>query len=81
MEEFNTIRVETGDDIAVITLNRPERLNAWTGEMGRELDAAISALNDDPAVGANRGHGCRSGILCGSGHPRQFQIADGCTGR
>ena len=26
---FNTIRVEKGDDIAVITLDRRQRLNAW----------------------------------------------------
>ena len=66
MEEFNTIRVETGDDIAVITLNRPERLNAWTGEMGRELDAAISALNDDPAVGAIVVTGAGRGFCAGA---------------
>jgi enoyl-CoA hydratase/carnithine racemase len=49
------------DRIATITLNRPERLNAWTPQMGRELYAAFAtaAADDDVRVivvtGAGRG--------------------------
>lgn len=64
--EFNTIRVEKGDDIAVITLNRPQRLNAWTHEMSRELHAAINALNDDPEVGAMVVTGAGRGFCAGA---------------
>lgn len=52
-------RVEEG--VAVITLNRPDRLNAWRGEMDRDVRAAMRAATDDPAVrvivltGAGRG--------------------------
>ena len=49
---YETILVDVADDVATITLNRPDRLNAWTGQMHHDLDAAISACNDDPAVGA-----------------------------
>ena len=63
---FNTIRVEKGDDIAVITLDRPERLNAWTHEMNRELHAAISSLNDDPEVGAMVVTGAGRGFCAGA---------------
>lgn len=66
MAQFNTIRVEKGDDIAVITLNRPERLNAWTNEMSRELHAAISELNDDPEVGAMVVTGAGRGFCAGA---------------
>ena len=66
MDPFNTIRVEKGDDIAVVTLNRPERLNAWTHEMGRELHAAIAALNQDPEVGAMVVTGAGRGFCAGA---------------
>lgn len=49
------------DRIATITLNRPERLNAWTPQMGKELYAAFgdAAADDQVRVivvtGAGRG--------------------------
>jgi enoyl-CoA hydratase/carnithine racemase len=49
------------DRVATITLNRPERLNAWTPQMGKELYAAFAdaAADDDVRVivvtGAGRG--------------------------
>jgi enoyl-CoA hydratase len=45
-----TLRYETRDYRAYITLNRPERLNAITAEMGREIAAAVAQANDDDAV-------------------------------
>ena len=66
MGPFNTIQVEKGDDIAVITLDRPERLNAWTHEMSREMHAAIGSLNDDPDVGAMVVTGAGRGFCAGA---------------
>jgi enoyl-CoA hydratase/carnithine racemase len=49
------------DGVAVITLNRPDRLNAWRAEMEREVRAAMKAAAEDEAVrvivltGAGRG--------------------------
>ena len=34
---FEQITLEKEEDIAVVTLNRPERLNAWTQQMNGEL--------------------------------------------
>lgn len=45
-----TIRYEVHDHQAVITLDRPERLNAITGEMGREIAGAVAAADADDAV-------------------------------
>ena len=42
--------LETG--VLTITLNRPDKLNAWTYQLGAELRAAIIAANDDPLVDA-----------------------------
>lgn len=49
------------DPVAVITLNRPEKLNAWTQRMGGEVKRAMKAAEDDARVvgivltGAGRG--------------------------
>jgi enoyl-CoA hydratase/carnithine racemase len=46
---YETIRVDVEDGIQTITLNRPEKLNAFTGTMMQELIAAFDAAdkNDD----------------------------------
>ncbi len=49
------------DGVLTITLNRPDRLNAWTFEMGDAYFAALDEADDDPDVrvvvltGAGRG--------------------------
>lgn len=58
---YEQILYEVRDPVATITLNRPERLNAWTGRMARELRDAVARAEADPAVvaivltGAGRG--------------------------
>jgi len=58
---YAEILYAVSDGVAVVTLNRPERLNAWTGVMHEEVKAAMRAASDDPAVkvivltGAGRG--------------------------
>ncbi len=42
-----TIRVETRGNYAVITLNRPEKLNSFNDAMHLELRAALSAAGAD----------------------------------
>ena len=37
------------DGVAVLTLNRPDKLNAFTGRMGDELGAAYRACDEDDA--------------------------------
>ncbi|WP_024794141.1 enoyl-CoA hydratase/isomerase family protein [Tomitella biformata] len=46
------LRVEVGDGVALITLDRPERRNAFTKEMGRALGEAYRNLDADDAVRA-----------------------------
>ena len=47
-----TVLYVLDDGVARITLNRPEALNAWTPELGRELLAAVRRASDDPAARA-----------------------------
>jgi 2-(1,2-epoxy-1,2-dihydrophenyl)acetyl-CoA isomerase len=48
----DTILTERRGDVLLITLHRPEKLNAWTTRMGRELKTAISDANADAGIGA-----------------------------
>ena len=50
--EYEQILREQRDDVVVLTLNRPERMNAWTPQMSAELTDAIEAADADAAVGA-----------------------------
>ena len=50
--EYETITVQRRDGVALLRLNRPERLNAWTPRMALEQADAIAAANEDPEVGA-----------------------------
>jgi 2-(1,2-epoxy-1,2-dihydrophenyl)acetyl-CoA isomerase len=58
---YETIEVHTEDSVAEITLNRPERLNAWTDQLGSELrkaileDAADQSVRSVLITGAGRG--------------------------
>jgi 2-(1,2-epoxy-1,2-dihydrophenyl)acetyl-CoA isomerase len=58
---YETIQLELNDGVAELTLNRPERLNAWNQQFGEELRSAILEDVSDRAVravlitGAGRG--------------------------
>jgi enoyl-CoA hydratase/carnithine racemase len=46
----NVVRHAVADGIGHITLNRPERMNAVTTELARELELALSELSANPTV-------------------------------
>ena len=48
--DFEEIRYEVADHVLTITLNRPERLNAFTPTMGRELIEAFDQADADDDV-------------------------------
>ena len=50
--EFVQITTELADGVFTITLNRPDRLNAWTGTMASELHAALDRADADDQVRA-----------------------------
>ena len=49
---YETILLEVKDRVATITLNRPDRMNAWTPEMAVELSDALSGCNERDEVRA-----------------------------
>lgn len=62
MTNFTQILYEATDGIATITLHRPEKMNAFTNIMRRELCAAFDLIDADDAVRAVivTGHGDRA---------------------
>jgi enoyl-CoA hydratase/carnithine racemase len=75
---FEQIAAELADRVLTITLNRPERLNAWTGTMGRELIEAFDRADADDEVrtivvtGAGRGF-CAGADLAGGGETFDYR--------
>ena len=69
---FEQLRYAVADGILTITLNRPERLNAFTATMARELISAFDAADADDDVrvvivtGEGRGF-CAGADLAGGG--------------
>ena len=59
MTRFETILVERRPPVAIVTLNRPERLNALNHQLLAELEAALDELGGDTTV--------RAVVLTGSG--------------
>jgi len=57
--EFDHILYEVIDQVAWITLNRPDQLNAFAGDMRDELLQAVLAAQEDPGV--------KTLVLTGSG--------------
>ena len=76
---YQTVRFEVDDGVAVVTLQRPERLNAFSGAMGEELADAYRRCDAEDAI--------RAVVLTGAGRAfcagadmseaaRTFQAAD-----
>src|SRR5258708_26937528 len=64
--DFEQITTELADGVLTITLNRPERLNAWTATMGRELIEAFDRADADDEVGAIIVTGAGRGYCAGA---------------
>jgi enoyl-CoA hydratase/carnithine racemase len=88
MTDFEQILTDTSEGVLTITLNRPDRLNAWTAQMGHELRAAFDIADADDDVravivtGAGRGF-CAGADLSGGGDTFDYSKRDvaGAAGR
>lgn len=56
---FEALLYETDGPVAVVTLNRPDRMNAWNATMAAELSRAMARANEDDSV--------RAVVLTGAG--------------
>ncbi len=86
MSNYNTVKIEREDGVAVVALNRPESLNAFNAELRLELRHAVREVNEDDAI--------RAVILTGEGrafcagadlaetaeNPETFRVEDQLNG-
>ena len=73
----DTVTLDVGDNVARITLNRPETLNAWNEQLGLDLLAAIERARDDDEVRAVLITGAGRGFSSGADLGEQRAGAEG----
>ena len=74
MPTYEDILYDVADQIAVITLNRPEKLNAWTAAMQASVKRAIVAASKDDNVRAIVVTGAGRGFCAGADMANLQQI-------
>jgi len=81
-EDFQQILYAVDEGVLTITLNRPERLNAWTPTMGNELMEALDRADADDQIraviitGAGRGF-CAGADLAAGGETFDWRARGG----
>ena len=70
---YEQIVYEVRGEVALLTLNRPDRLNAWTPSMAGEQADAIARANSDRAVGAIVMTGAGRGFCAGADMEATFK--------
>ena len=63
---YETVLYETHGRVALITLNRPARMNAWTTQLRDEFLAAVATANGDRDIGAIVVTGAGRGFCAGA---------------
>src|SRR5689334_19200382 len=66
MPDYGQILYEVTDAVALVTLNRPEKLNAMTAQMGAEMGDAMAEADGDDAVRAVVVTGAGKGFCAGA---------------
>ena len=64
---YETLDYQVEDGVLTLTLNRPDRMNAFNGQMRRDLIAAFDAADADDA--AYRSAASRAGQWHTAGRP------------
>lgn len=79
---FSTLTVEKREGVGIITLDRPEVLNALNFEMGRELAEAVGMVRDDDEIRAVILTG-KGRAFCSGGDIKGMlsRLSKGATGR
>lgn len=75
--DYELIIFEVSGQVATITLNRPEHLNAWTYEMGNEIWDALMKVENDPNLRVTIVTGAGRGFCAGADLSRGSTTFDG----
>jgi enoyl-CoA hydratase/carnithine racemase len=77
--DYQQIRLEIEDGVATVTLNRPEKLNAFTGRMAAEWGDAFARCDEDDAVRAVLVTGAGRAFCAGADLSRGEHSFDGAA--
>lgn len=86
MSNYDTVQVERRDGVAVVSLNRPDSLNAFNAGLRSDLRRAVREVNDDPAVrvailtGAGRAFCAGADLSETAANPADFRVEDQLNG-
>jgi enoyl-CoA hydratase/carnithine racemase len=72
--EYQQISTERRGEVQLVTLDRPDRLNAWTPRMAEELADAFDSANHDASVGAIVVTGAGRGFCAGADMEATFSV-------
>ena len=78
---YTDILYSVDDFVATITLNRPDKLNAWTSEMDADVHHAVERAAADEAVRAIVITGAGRGFCAGADMSRLSRLSAGETPR
>ena len=80
-ETYEDLLFDVKNGVALITLNRPEKLNAWTPEMGTSLRRAVTQSAKDEGVRVIVVTGAGRGLCAGADMERLRKIQQSERGR
>src|SRR5438128_501461 len=75
-EHYDDILYSQRDSVGIVTLDRPQRLNAWTAAMERSVKRAILAAAGDASVRAIVVTGAGRGFCAGA----DMELLQGAAG-
>jgi enoyl-CoA hydratase/carnithine racemase len=73
---YENVQLQVDDGVATLTLNRPEKLNAFAGRMRQEIAEAVRALAADDAVRVIVVTGAGRGFCAGADIDYMRELAD-----
>lgn len=79
--DYSQIQVERRGAVCLVTLHRPDRMNAWTFRMSAEMADAFRTANDDPTIGAIVVTGAGRGFCAGADIEATFATPGGGAGQ
>ena len=86
MSNYDTVQVERRGSVAIVSLNRPDSLNAFNAGLRSDLLWAVREVNDDPAVravvltGAGRAFCAGADLSETAERPEHFRVEDQLNG-
>ena len=86
MSELEVVSIERHGSVAVVSMNRPDRLNAFDASLRRDMRLAVREVNDDPAIrvailtGIGRGFSAGADLSETNEQGANFRVEDQLNG-